>query len=159
MNIKKNRSIITWIAVIVAIIALLFLMQYINPEKQAKKRMAEVGIECINVDDSELKQHFHPKFSINVDGKNEPIPADIGVFQDCSAEIHTHDSTGELHIETTNPDKKFTLGQFFAIWGRSIMRNRYNVVVSVNGNGFMENEDFYNKIELKDGEQIVIDYR
>ena len=156
---KRKKSNIIWIvAIVVVVVGLLFLAQFTNPEKQAKNRMAKAGIECISVNDSELKQHFHPKLMINVEGNNEVIPADIGVFQDCSAEIHTHDTTGELHIETTNPDKKFTIGQFFAVWGKSIMRNGYGVVVSVNDNGFMENEDFYNKIELKDGEQIVVDY-
>jgi hypothetical protein len=64
--------------------------------------------------------HIHPYLQIWVDGKNVTMPADIGITQSggCLEPVHTHDSSGILHVELSQDEsnKNWTLGDFFAIW-------------------------------------------
>lgn len=63
--------------------------------------------------------HVHALLSIYRDGVRLALPSSIGRNNSCNYEIHTHDGSGVLHIETDVP-KTFTLGQFFALWGQSL---------------------------------------
>lgn len=62
--------------------------------------------------------HFHAHLDILVDGKPVEVPPNIGVDQTSGrmSELHTHDSTGILHIEAPTADKRYTLGQLFGEW-------------------------------------------
>ncbi len=64
--------------------------------------------------------HVHPYLEIWVDGKNVTIPADVGLTQGgaCTEPIHTHDSSGVLHLELSQSDlgHNWTLADFFSIW-------------------------------------------
>src|SRR5262249_34956056 len=53
-----------------------------------------------------------------VDGKHVTIPANIGISmsQGFLAALHTHDTTGIVHVESP-VQEAFTLGQFFNVWG------------------------------------------
>jgi hypothetical protein len=61
--------------------------------------------------------HIHQHMDIYVNGKHISIPTGIGIYgNQFLTELHTHDSSGLLHVES--PKKRtFTLGQFFAAWG------------------------------------------
>lgn len=58
--------------------------------------------------------HVHPYLRIVINGQNVTIPADIG-FTDCAQPVHTHDTSGILHVESQGM-ANYTLGEFFAIW-------------------------------------------
>lgn len=62
--------------------------------------------------------HIHALLRIFVDGRPVPVPARIGIDPQGRflAPLHTHDSSGIVHIEADRPFA-FTLGQFFTIWG------------------------------------------
>jgi hypothetical protein len=60
--------------------------------------------------------HIHQHLDIVINGQPIVIPADIGVGASFISPMHSHDTTGILHVES--PVKKdFTLGQFFTEWG------------------------------------------
>jgi len=61
--------------------------------------------------------HIHQHMDIFVNGKHVKIPTGVGIYDgQFLTELHTHDSTGLLHVES--PKKRtFNLGQFFAAWG------------------------------------------
>ena len=60
--------------------------------------------------------HIHQHMDIYVNGKRTTIPTGVGIYGDqFLTELHTHDSTGLLHVES--PKRTFDLGQFFAAWG------------------------------------------
>jgi hypothetical protein len=63
--------------------------------------------------------HIHALLSVYRDGQRLLIPDSIGRGSGCSYEMHTHESSGVLHIETDVP-KVFTLGQFVALWGQNL---------------------------------------
>jgi hypothetical protein len=64
--------------------------------------------------------HVHPYLQIWVDGKNVTIPASVGITLSggCLEPIHTHDSSGILHVELSQAqaNKNWTLADFFSIW-------------------------------------------
>lgn len=61
--------------------------------------------------------HIHQHLDIFVDGKPVAIPAGIGIAQGVGfSPIHVHDTTGVIHVESPTIEK-FTLGQFFDVWG------------------------------------------
>jgi hypothetical protein len=84
------------------------------------------GIPC-NVNE-QLTYHVHAHLLLLVNGKSAPLPALIGIplkgnSAACFYFLHTHDTTGVIHIEAPKP-RIFTLGQFFDIWGQPLSRSR-----------------------------------
>jgi hypothetical protein len=65
--------------------------------------------------------HIHSHLDVYVDGKAVTVPADIGidVAKQQISPLHTHDTSGVVHIES--PVKTdFTLGQFMTEWNVTI---------------------------------------
>lgn len=62
--------------------------------------------------------HVHAVLRIYVEGQQVPIASQIGIDQEESflAPLHTHDSSGIIHMEATEP-YPFKLSQFFTVWG------------------------------------------
>jgi hypothetical protein len=62
--------------------------------------------------------HIHALLRVYINGKQEPIPANIGIDPSGQflAALHTHDTSGIIHMESDN-SYPFKLGQFFDIWG------------------------------------------
>lgn len=72
------------------------------------------GVGCL----AGVSIHQHSLISIYKEGVRQGLPDNIG-RGGCTYELHTHDGTGVVHIETSVP-KKFTLGQFFALWNQPL---------------------------------------
>ena len=69
--------------------------------------------------------HYHAHVEILYQGQEVSIPGQTGIpvnaVQSCFYWLHTHDTSGVIHIEApANKDKGFTLGQFFDIWGQKL---------------------------------------
>jgi hypothetical protein len=66
--------------------------------------------------------HIHAHLDIIVNGNPVQVPADIGVDEAKQkiSPLHSHDTTGLIHIESPNKSDTFTLGQFFAEWQVSL---------------------------------------
>jgi hypothetical protein len=64
------------------------------------------------------KFHIHALLRIYVDGVLRPLPPNIGLdpARGIESSLHTHDSTGIIHMEAPHP-YNYTLGEFFAVWG------------------------------------------
>ena len=86
------------------------------------------GITCDtqeHVDPTSI--HIHAHLSIIAGGTEATIPANIGIpdNQSCIYWMHTHDTTGVIHVEAPKAKAKdFTLGEFFAIWGKPLSATR-----------------------------------
>lgn len=72
------------------------------------------GVNCL-VNEN---YHIHSHLSIFMNGTRLAIPKNVGL-QGCAYELHTHDSSGIIHIETST-NHPFTLGQFFSVWGQPL---------------------------------------
>jgi hypothetical protein len=79
-------------------------------------RVASAGLDLGPMGTAE---HYHPKLRIIIDGKDVPIPANIGVDPTTGAmsAVHTHETDGTIHIEADTTGDVFTLGQLFTQWG------------------------------------------
>jgi hypothetical protein len=62
--------------------------------------------------------HFHTHLDVLVDGKPVPVPANLGIDQarQVLSELHTHDTSGVLHIEAPDTSRRYVLGQLFSEW-------------------------------------------
>jgi len=67
--------------------------------------------------------HIHQHLDIFVNGKKEPVPPNIGIYDgQFLTELHTHDESGIMHVES--PTKRtFDLAQFFGVWGVRLTPN------------------------------------
>lgn len=66
-----------------------------------------------------MAEHYHLHLQIIVNGKEVPVPANIGVDPATGAmsALHTHEPEGTIHIEADRAGEVFTLGQLFIQWG------------------------------------------
>ncbi|MEX2412013.1 MAG: hypothetical protein WD607_11730 [Candidatus Paceibacterota bacterium] len=151
---KRNKT--TWwvVGVFIAIAALLVIPQLTDPHKEIKAYWAENGVECLSQGHANLAQHIHPHLEIIIDGEEEPVSANIGLVSTCMAEIHTHDTRGEIHIESVDANKEFTLQNFFTVWGKNLEREGYSLNVLVEGESIDNPQDLI----LEDLQQIEINY-
>ncbi len=154
---KKNMMIIIPIVVAVAAIVAISALLYKAPEAQAIN-----GVECHSIESTTY--HVHSHLDVFVDGKNQTVPAQIGILTspNCLYWLHTHDATGTIHVEAPQ-QKQFTLGQFMDIWQKTAPSSKsfFNSVSGkpikayVNGTEVPGN---YRSIELQSREQIVLAY-
>jgi hypothetical protein len=61
--------------------------------------------------------HVHAHLSLYINGAQVPIPQSLGIAPDqsCFYWLHTHDTSGVIHVEAPKKDV-FTLGTFFHEW-------------------------------------------
>jgi len=62
--------------------------------------------------------HIHQHLDVYVHGKKIVVPADIGIDPNGQflSPLHTHDTSGVIHVESPK-QQQFSLGQFFDVWG------------------------------------------
>jgi hypothetical protein len=90
---------------------------------------------------------------IVTDDVPELIPAAIGRSEQCIASIHTRDASGTVYVSETRGDR-YTLGDFFSVWGRSFEKNGYDISVYT-GDVKSELED---DLILQDHKHVVVVY-
>jgi hypothetical protein len=72
-------------------------------------------------------QHFHDQLYIFVNGQQVTVPQYVGIVpsQGCLYSLHTHDTSGIIHIESDSPNQTYYLGNFFDIWGQSLTASNF----------------------------------
>jgi len=102
----------------------------------------------------QLAYHIHSHLAIYVNGTAKAVPAGIGIVQPWQTEqlqdgstfidggskiyyLHTHDSSGVLHVESPNQNT-YKLGQVFAEWNQPLSETQVgpatgSVIAYVNG--------------------------
>ena len=106
------------------------------------------GVPCIY---SEVF-HIHPHLQILVDGKEEAIPAGIGIEPGCTRELHTHEADGELHIEAAK-GTGYKFSDFLSVWGKSLERTGYTLKMTVD-----DAETTDTGFVMKDKQHILLNY-
>jgi len=86
-----------------------------------KNSAAYVAAAGLPYKEEMLQVHYHAHLDVVIDGKATAVPPYVGfVVQGQKvaglAPLHTHDSSGIIHIENSVP-ATFLLGQFFVEWG------------------------------------------
>lgn len=127
-----------------------------------RKPIEDVKNACVQ--HQGIGMHIHPHLRIVIDGEERPIPANIGVVHArCMRPLHTHDTSGTLHLEFP-VEQEVRLGQFFEIWEQPFSRAQVldrvvdassELVVTVNG----AQSGAVGELVLHDGDQIVVEVR
>ena len=93
-----------------------------NDGKELRARLKAIGLDALPRE--ALKMHIHQRMAILVNGKFVPLPAYIGIDANGKfiTELHTHDASGLMHVESPVV-RKFTLGEFFDVWGLRFSKN------------------------------------
>lgn len=80
------------------------------------RRAAAVGLRVAAAEGTAA--HFHAHLDVLVDGKAVTVPAGLGLGDSAAglAELHTHDTSGVLHVEAPTGGRAYSLGQLFAEW-------------------------------------------
>jgi hypothetical protein len=108
--------------------------------------------------------HFHPLLKVYVNGRQIPVPANIGIdpTQDAMqmAGLHTHDTSGTIHVEGV-PGAR--LGQFFGIWGVPLSAGQLGPYRASGGNAVRMWVDgkpstAFGQLRLADRQRIVVSF-
>ncbi len=108
--------------------------------------------------------HWHANLAIYIKGQKQEIPTDIGIGA-VHKPFHTHDTTGELHLEFQGKVTKqdTALKKFFENWDKTFTTNcifdscnsdQGKVKFLVNGKENMEFENY----QAKDKDNLEIRY-
>lgn len=75
--------------------------------------------------------HIHAHLTIYISGKRTPVPGNIGIAPDgsCLYWLHTHDTSGIIHVEAPT-GSSFTLGNFLDIWSHRFRQLGYPAQLS-----------------------------
>jgi hypothetical protein len=84
---------------------------------------------------TDVGYHVHAELKIYVGGKQTPVPANIGIDPQGRfiSPIHTHDTSGVVHMESTK-FYPFTLGEFLNVWGVQFTDQQLGQYKAGNGN-------------------------
>lgn len=100
--------------------------------------------------------HWHPNISIYAQGEKQEVSANIGIGPGGMGSIHTHDTSGELHVEAAGLVRKddIKVKQFFRAWGKEMNSFGQNVVMTING---VENTELGEYV-MQDKDKIELRY-
>jgi hypothetical protein len=84
---------------------------------------------------TDIGYHVHAQLNVYINGKQTPVPANIGIDPQGRfiSPIHTHDTSGVVHMESTK-FYPFTLGEFINVWGVAFTKNQLGAYRAGNGN-------------------------
>jgi hypothetical protein len=124
------------------------------------ERLRQLGLPPVGNE----KFHIHAALHIYVNGLLTPVPALVGLnpAKGLESSLHTHDTSGIIHMETLHPFK-FTLGEFFAVWGVKLGPAQVGGLEGLGGDKlhfFLNGRPFTNPAALvmRNGDNIAIGY-
>lgn len=72
----------------------------------------------------QLIYHIHAHLSIYINSKMVPVSQYIGITNTCIYWLHTHDTSGVIHIESPT-QKTYLLGNFLDLWQQQFSQLQY----------------------------------
>jgi hypothetical protein len=132
-----------------------------RPEYQhLAQRLHEIGIPP----GGKETFHIHAMLHIYVNGLLSPLPANVGLdpVKGIESSMHTHDSTGIIHMEAPYP-YRYTLGDFFSVWGLKLGPAQVGGLKGYGGNHlhfYLNGKPLSNPaaLVLQKGDSVVIGY-
>jgi len=160
-NFKKTRN---WAIIMVTLVAIIYLISLsfsaMNKESQLCKTAPATEINIGGHQNVQL--HKHAELTININGVQYNIPANIGIAPNIMRPLHTHDPDNKVHIEGLCP-RDWKLGEFFQVWGKEFSQNQILDYTTANGtltftvNGIPNAQ--FDQYTMRDDDKIVIEYK
>jgi hypothetical protein len=81
-----------------------------------RARLSALHLPALGQEGTRL--HLHQHLDLFVSGARVTVPAGIGIdpAERFISPLHTHDTSGVIHVESPTV-RNFTLGEFFGVWG------------------------------------------
>lgn len=145
---------------ILSVVILLLAFAGISKMSITKKTSTKNEVLALCTGHAKNNVHYHAQLTITINVEPYTIPANIGLADTCIHPVHTHDTTGLIHLDYPRKHP-FTLGDFFQTWGVIFSKDQlasihtydgYAIDVFVNG---QKNSSYSNYI-LKDRDKIDI---
>jgi len=162
---KSKKKPIFMISGIIIVLIIGYFVLFNNGSEE--KPLITAGDEIsINLDEVPKRPiHWHPTLTVIMKGARQTIPANLGGTAGRHLPIHTHDTSGTLHVENSRPTPEtVTLGYFFdKIWRKTFNSNCIldacngpdgSLIFTVNG----EPNFKFDKYVLKDRDNVVIEF-
>jgi hypothetical protein len=126
---KRQRSVLGGIvaAIVLVTVGIFFIYRSVNSDGQASANGLYPGVDNVTCDQGEqTAYHIHAHLSIYINGAAVQVPQGIGIAPDgsCFYWLHTHDTSGIIHIEAPG-QQHFTLGNFFDVWSQRFSQLPY----------------------------------
>jgi hypothetical protein len=120
---RRRVTIISVAAAVVLVVGVIITyVVYANSQSQSQTRTivnpSYPPVDNVYCDTQEQNAfHIHAHLTMYINGQALPLPAQIGIAgdQSCLYWLHTHDTTGVIHIEAP-ANHSFTLGNFLDEW-------------------------------------------
>ena len=151
---RMKLNVIAFIVIILLFVGGLLWWSARVATPQAETMWPGTDIACLPNGHANVARHIHPTLKMFVQGQEIPIRANIGVSETCMAEIHTHDTSGAIHIETTDTETTHTIGDLFAILGEEMEREGFTLTATLNG----EVIDNIASHPLQEDDEVVLSY-
>ena len=153
---------------VLVIVVLALSISFLIPKSTSAQSVD--GIQCNSLEGTVM--HIHPHLSIIYNNFSLTAPAQIGIENTCLYGLHTHDTSGTIHVESPIV-ANYTLGEFFDIWNKTqpydtlgILGSRSNseetlfaALKNSTVSAYVDNATYsgnYRNITLKDREQIKL---
>jgi len=81
---------------------------------ELRERLAELHLPALAYEGTVL--HVHQHLDVFDNGRHVIVPAGIGIGDTFISPLHTHDTSGVMHVESPTI-RPFTLAEFFGVWG------------------------------------------
>jgi hypothetical protein len=109
---------------LVVLIALVIAYKVASGGSQGVNGQPVANIECNTGE--QLATHYHAHLQILYHDTPVPLQAQTGITGTCFYWLHTHDTSGVIHIEAPKAQgsRQFTLGDFFAIWNQPLSKSQ-----------------------------------
>ena len=167
---RRRRA--TWpisinaVFVVVGVLIVVFLgappvLRWLSRPESTASAATRAGVGCSSME--EVAYHVHAHLALFIEGQPRPVPANLGISRSCIAWLHTHDTSGILHIEAPGPHT-YPLGAFFELWGQPLSPTQlldrstdadHRVVAYVNGEQFQGDP---RQVPLDPHTVIVLEY-
>ncbi|MDQ6661905.1 MAG: hypothetical protein M3Z24_13205 [Chloroflexota bacterium] len=135
-RVARNR-ILLWGGIIVALLAIVGTVLYFSfapksttaqtlpPPEFAQYPNIDNRVACDRQEQTDY--HIHAHLTIYINGKNVPLPANIGIAdKTCLYWLHVHDNyPGIIHIEAPSDYHDFTFGNFLDVWSQQFAQLDY----------------------------------
>jgi len=122
------------------------------------------ALKLPNFAETVTSYHVHALVEVYVNGKQVAVPANIGIDQAAQtvSPLHTHDTSGVIHMEADRP-YPFTLGELFDVWGVEFTDDQLGSYTSQDGEKlqvYANGKPVKDPVDLKmsDHDEIVVGY-
>ena len=159
---KKSLNKTPFVLGIIILLILAFVFWAFTGISKNSNLCQETPAELYNIGGHDgISMHIHPILKIIIDGQQQRISSGIGVLPGIMRPVHTHDSSGEIHVEAPC-FREFTLKEFFDVWNKELSSecifdyctNNGTLSTKLNGKEITNPQN----ILLKNHQEILITY-